>query len=260
MNHTPRKRFGQHFLIDPEIIHKIVLALNPKSNDALLEIGPGKGALTQVVAPLVKQLSVVEVDRDLCEWLRATFSNITLYEADALKFDFNLIPVKTPLRVFGNLPYNISTPLLFHLLSFPNRFSDMLFMLQKEVVDRMRALPHTPDYGRLSVMIQYAAEVTSLFNVPASAFAPPPNVISSVVYLKPYTDQTPHPFAENYKLFHDIVNWAFQHRRKNLKNALSGNIAVEALLALPIDLQRRPETLSVSEYVMIANQLNQSLS
>lgn len=257
-HHTPRKRFGQHFLNDADVIEKIVLALNPQKSENLIEIGPGLGALTKAVMPYVDKLTVIELDRDLAQLLRENYQDkITIIEANALKFDFKQLD--GPARVFGNLPYNISTPLLFHLLSFPNLFTDMLFMLQKEVVDRMKALPHTEDYGRLSVMIQYAAQVTSLFNVPASAFTPPPNVISSIVYIKPYTEQTPHPIAQNYKLFHDVVNWAFQHRRKNLKNALGGQIPVEILSQIPIDLQRRPETLSVSEFVMVANEVNRLL-
>jgi 16S rRNA (adenine1518-N6/adenine1519-N6)-dimethyltransferase len=246
-----RKRFGQHFLNDPEIIYNIIDAIDPQPEDNIVEIGPGRGALTFPLLKVHPQLMLIEIDRDLVQFLKNKLKdNLNIYQADVLDFDFSKL--KSPLRIMGNLPYNISTPLLFHLLSFKPLIKDMFFMLQKEVVDRMSASPHTKDYGRLSIMIQYDYDVIPLFNVPSSAFIPPPKVESSVVKLIPKV--FPEKILER-ALFENIVREAFQHRRKTLKNALKSYITEEIMLKYNIDLMRRPEELSVTEYVTLANQI-----
>jgi len=253
---VPRKRFGQNFLKDNVVIQKIVQHLHLKPEDCCLEIGPGQGALTTAVLNHVKHLEVIEIDRDLCTHLINAYpSQLTVHQQDALKFDFATLSV-TPqkkLRIFGNLPYNISTPLLFHLLTFSNLIEDMVFMLQKEVVMRMAAKSNNKDYGRLSIMIQYACEVHPLFDVGPQSFFPPPKVMSTVVKLIPYGDNKPHPIALNYAHFSNLVNVAFQHRRKTLKNALNTLVPPEVFAHCHIDPQRRSETLSVAEFVALSN-------
>lgn len=257
-SHLARKRFGQHFLTDESVIAHIVRALAPQATDQLVEIGPGLGALTHVVLTEIPHLQVVEIDRDLSHRLKINYpEKITVHEGDGLKFDYRrcLEAEKTPkIRVFGNLPYNISTPLLFHLLSFSDIIEDMLFMLQKEVVMRMGAKTGEDDYGRLSIMIQYHCQVTRLFDVDRRSFSPPPKVTSSVVALRPHITPT-HPIAKNYKNFAHIVNVAFQHRRKTLKNALGDLVPPAVYAALAIDPIRRPETLSLTEFVNLSNAL-----
>ncbi len=250
--HIPRKRFGQNFLKDQNIILKIVEALHPKPGETLVEIGPGQGALTIPVLQHISHLHVVEIDRDLSAQLQQFADKITVHQADALRFDFSTLSVASKLRVFGNLPYNISTPLLFHLLSFADSIQDMLFMLQKEVVVRMAAKPDSAEYGRLSIMMQYACQVFPLFEVGREAFTPAPKVTSKIVRLVPYGAERPFPLAKNYARFAKIVATAFQHRRKTLKNALN---ALEALdfASVNIDPKRRPETLSIAEYVDLSN-------
>lgn len=258
-SHQPRKRFGQHFLIDKNIIDKIVRGLNPQPSDNLVEIGAGTGALTARVLEKIPHFHVVEIDNDLVVHLKNTYSEsaLTVHHHDALEFDFNLLANSDkPLRVFGNLPYNISTPLLFHLLLFATDIKDMVFMLQKEVVVRMCAKPGNGDYGRLSIMIQYACETSMLFDIPPSAFAPPPKVMSSLIHLKPYGTNRPHPKANHYPTFANIVNVAFQHRRKTLKNALQTCVSADIFEKVGIDPIRRPETLSISEYVALSNAIS----
>jgi len=255
-SHQPRKRFGQHFLIDNNIIEKIVRALNPTPLDNLVEIGAGTGALTAKVLAKINHLQVVEIDNDLVVLLKNTYSEstLTVHHHDALNFDFNTVMnSETPLRVFGNLPYNISTPLLFHLLGFATKIKDMVFMLQKEVIVRMCAKPGNSDYGRLSIMIQYACETSMLFDIPPSAFKPPPKVMSSLIHLKPYGENRPHALAQHYPTFANIVNVAFQHRRKTLKNALQTCVNADIFDQVGIDPIRRPETLSIIEYVALSN-------
>ncbi|MBS0288838.1 MAG: 16S rRNA (adenine(1518)-N(6)/adenine(1519)-N(6))-dimethyltransferase RsmA [Proteobacteria bacterium] len=262
-SHFPRKRFGQNFLIDPEVIAKIVRALHPKPEDNLVEIGPGLGALTKNVLTHVKHLNVIEIDKDLVQKLKETYSPgvMTVYQANALDFPFHTLfeEKQKKLRVFGNLPYNISTPLLFHLLIYADFIQDMVFMLQKEVVMRMAAKVHTKDYGRLSIMIQYACEVHGLFDIAPTAFSPPPKVTSSMVQLIPYTDNRPFPLATNTKLFSQVVTVAFSHRRKTLKNALAELISHHHLDGIyqqvGIDPMRRPETLSIEEFISLSNAL-----
>lgn len=252
--HLARKRFGQHFLTDPQILTRIVRALNPKAGENLVEIGPGLGALTAEVLPYLAHLKVIEIDRDLSRHLQNIYANkITIFEQDVLKFDFASLANDQKLRIFGNLPYNISTPLLFHLLSFSNQIQDLLFMLQKEVVMRLAAAPNTPDYGRLSVMIQYGYQVQWLFDVPPSAFSPPPKVMSSIVRLRPYQQEFPHPLAQDYAHFAQLVNVAFQHRRKTLKRALATMATEKSFIQAEIDPQQRPQTLSVTNFVNLSN-------
>lgn len=253
--HIPRKRFGQHFLKDQHVINKIVHALNPKPHENLVEIGAGPGALTHIVLKQIPHLNVVEIDRDLVAKLKERYSEeqLSIYQQDALDFDFSSLATSQPLRVFGNLPYNISTPLLFHLLSFSSGIQDMLFMLQKEVVVRMCAKPGHHEYGRLSVMIQYACETKRLFDIGPEAFSPPPKVMSSVIALIPFTKNHPHPVAKDFRTFFNVVNVAFQHRRKTLKNALHALITPTLFDKVGIDPMRRPETLSVSEFVKLSD-------
>jgi 16S rRNA (adenine1518-N6/adenine1519-N6)-dimethyltransferase len=254
LSHRPRKRFGQNFLHDPAVIGKIVAAISPAGSEQLVEIGPGHGAIT---VPLLRQagrLAVVELDRDLINPLQARcagLGDLTVYNSDALRFDFCAIAGIAPLRVIGNLPYNISTPLLFHLLAQHRCICDMHFMLQKEVVERMAAMPGNRQYGRLSVMLQYRCEVTCLFNIGPDAFNPPPRVESAFVRLVPYA--SPLVQVNDEVVFEQLVRQAFSQRRKTLRNTLRGMLSVEAINALGIDPAARAETLSVSEFALLAN-------
>lgn len=252
-SHRPRKRFGQHFLHERGIIQRIVTAFDPKPSDHVVEIGPGEGVLTRELVGKVARLDVVELDRDLIARLRESLpETVTIHSADALKFDFCAIaPPDRKLRVIGNLPYNISTPLLFHLLDQAHCIGDMLFMLQKEVVDRMVATPGGKDYGRLSVMLQWEAKVEKLFNVGAGAFRPPPKVDSSVVRLTPHA--VPPIEVPDPQRFAAIVKAAFSQRRKVLRNTLKGLVAPETMERLGIDPGRRAETLSLAEFAELAN-------
>ena len=256
MRHQPRKRFGQHFLRDRGVIDRIVSALAPQPGDTVVEIGPGEGALTRALLERVPVLQAVELDRDLAAYLRQSYApeRLIVHQADALDFDFcQLAPPDGRLRVVGNLPYNISTPLLFHLLTQIGCIADMLFMLQKEVVDRLAAAPDTPDYGRLSVMIQWQLQVESLFDVGPESFDPPPQVDSSVVYLRPHS--TAPVTVANPETFARVVKTAFANRRKTLRNNLRDLISAEALNALGIDPMRRAETLTLEEFARLANAL-----
>lgn len=254
-SHKPRKRFGQHFLNDFNVVQRIVSAINPHQDQHLVEIGPGMGVLTQELLPLVRKLDAVELDRDIIPKLHATclpLGNFTIHSADALKFDFcHLAQNGEPLRVVGNLPYNISTPLLFHLIAQIECIEDMHFMLQKEVVDRLAAQPNCGDYGKLSIMVQYYCRVEHLFNVPPDAFSPPPKVDSAVVRLTPYAK--PPVQVNGIKALEKIVAAAFAQRRKTLRNNLKGLIAPEQWQELNIDPQRRAETLTLAEFAQLAN-------
>jgi 16S rRNA (adenine1518-N6/adenine1519-N6)-dimethyltransferase len=253
-SHQPRRRFGQHFLHDPGVIARIVAAIDPQPGDALVEIGPGLGALTAPLLERVDRMHVVELDRDLAGRLRAAHppERLVVHAGDALRFDFGALPA--PLRVVGNLPYNISTPLLFRLSEFAPRLRDLHFMLQREVVDRMVAAPSSPDYGRLSVMLQYRFEMARLFVVGAGAFRPPPKVESAVVRM------VPRPAAalgaRDSILLTRVVTAAFTKRRKTLRNALEGVADEATLRALEIDPRLRPENLAVEDYVRIANAIS----
>ena len=234
--HPPRKRFGQHFLHDPRVLARIVDALKLADTDTVVEIGPGEGALTHLLLEKLGQLDVVEIDRDLAARLQAP--GIRVHQADALEFDFGQFP--RGMRLVGNLPYNISTPLLFHLARFAQRVRDMHFMLQLEVVERMVAAPSTPAYGRLSVALQARFRMHKLFNVSKGAFRPPPKVESAVVRLLPL--EAPLAVDE------DLLRRAFSARRKQLRNALPGI----DFAALGIDPSLRPENLSPQDYARLS--------
>jgi len=253
--HKPRKRFGQHFLNDPEIIQKIVQAIHPKPEDALVEIGPGLGAITQPLLQQVDHLDVIELDRDLAKTIGdrvTTPHQLTVYQQDALKFDFQqLSRPQKKLRIIGNLPYNISTPLLFHLLKFAPLIQDMHFMLQKEIVDRITAKPNTKAYGRLTVMIQYFCETHSLFTVEPTAFKPPPKVNSAVIRLVPHTT-LPYP-ALSQALLKEVTTQAFNQRRKTIHNALKPYLSSADFVTLSLNPILRPEELTVEDFVRISN-------
>ncbi|MCL7943203.1 16S rRNA (adenine(1518)-N(6)/adenine(1519)-N(6))-dimethyltransferase RsmA [Marinobacter sp. ATCH36] len=254
--HQARKRFGQNFLHDPGVIERIIRAINPKPDEALVEIGPGLGALTEEMLAVNPGLQVVELDRDLIPVLRTKFFNypeFRIHEADALKFDFGKLVDSKPLRIIGNLPYNISTPLIFHLLGHSGVVQDMHFMLQKEVVQRMGAVPGDNNYGRLGIMTQYFCRVQPLFEVGPGAFRPAPKVDSAIVRLVPH-ETLPHP-AKDYKLLQAVVRTAFSARRKTLRKALAGMITVQQLNSIGINDGLRPENLGLPEYVAIADLL-----
>ncbi|WP_027849339.1 16S rRNA (adenine(1518)-N(6)/adenine(1519)-N(6))-dimethyltransferase RsmA [Marinospirillum minutulum] len=253
--HKARKRFGQNFLQDTGMIRKIVRAIAPAGKDHLVEIGPGMGAITELLLEENGQLDVIELDRDLVPGLRVKFFNypeFTLHEADALKFDFaQLRQADEKLRIVGNLPYNISTPLIFHLLSFQGLIQDMHFMLQKEVVERLAAKPGTGEWGRLSVMAQYYCDIENLFLVPPECFKPQPKVESAIVRMTP--KQQPTHQALDEKILGETLRLAFAQRRKTLRNNMKGYVTAEQLEALDLDPQRRPETLNLEEFVKLAN-------
>ncbi len=254
MSHRPRKRFGQNFLHDPIVIRKIVDAIDPQPGDHLVEIGPGQAALTIPLLERVGRMEAIEIDRDLVPVVQercAPYGELSLHNVDALKFDFRSLKTDDrALRVVGNLPYNISTPILFHLLQSREVIADMHFMLQKEVVERMAAGPGSKIYGRLSVMLQAWCEVTRLFDIGPGAFNPPPKVDSSIVRLVPRPDEEvaiddPEGFAK-------LVRLAFAQRRKTLRNNLKPLMDGEQISALGIDPGVRPETLSVADFKLLA--------
>jgi 16S rRNA (adenine1518-N6/adenine1519-N6)-dimethyltransferase len=251
MKHIAKKRFGQNFLTDQSVIASLVDAISPKVDDLMVEIGPGLGALTKPLLQKLNLLHVVEVDRDIIAWMQKEYSknNIEIHNADALKFDFTSLG--NHLRVTGNLPYNISTPILFHLLDNVAHISDMHFMLQKEVVERMVAAPSTPAYGRLSVMLQYHLRMEYLITVPPESFEPAPKVESAFVRCVPHATL---PFiAKDENHFAKIVLAAFGQRRKTLRNTLKGLLDDAGFTALGIDSQKRAENLSVADFVAISN-------
>ncbi len=251
-----KKRFGQHFLHDPRVIDRILRTLDPQPGETLIEIGPGLGALTAPLLRRVPELTVIELDRDVIPHLRAACGEapgLRVVMADALSVDYAaLAPPDTPLRLVGNLPYNISTPLLFHLLGFADRVRDMHFMLQKEVVDRMCAGPDDDAYGRLSVALAARAEVVHLFDVGAGAFRPPPKVESSVVRLRP---RAPDFAIDDQATFDRVVTAAFLMRRKTLSNSLRSLMPADEIRAAGIDPQWRAERLSAAQFAALANRL-----
>jgi 16S rRNA (adenine1518-N6/adenine1519-N6)-dimethyltransferase len=248
-SHRPRKRFGQHFLHDPRVLARIVEAVDPAREDFLVEIGPGEGALTGPLLEKLDELQVIEIDRDLAASLENRYSKkkLTVHCADALEFDFALFP--KGMRIVGNLPYNISTPILFHVARYADRVRDMHFMLQLEVVERMVAAPSTPEYGRLSVALQTRFRMKKLFNVSSGAFRPPPKVESAVVRLEPLAERPQRDMAP----LDDLLRRAFSARRKQLRNALP--LTIEGYAALNIDPHSRPENLSPADYMRIAEYL-----
>ena len=255
--HRPRKRFGQHFLHDPAVVRRIITALAPRPDDVLVEIGPGTGVLTTALLDEVPRLHAVEIDRDLAQRLEASFAErgLSLHLADALRFDFaTLAEGPATLRVVGNLPYNISSPLIFHLLSMRGAIRDMHFMLQREVVTRLAAAPGGKDYGRLSVMVQLHCTVEPLFRVGAGAFRPPPRVESAVVRLRPHASLPLQ--ARDLPLLSLIVTRAFGQRRKTLRNALRGVCSEPLMHSVDVDPSARPETLPVSAYVRLTQALS----
>ena len=251
-----RKRFGQHFLHDPGVIARIVAAIDPKPGDRLIEIGPGRGALSRPLLERCGRLEVIEIDRDLIPALRQHClgaGELVVHQADALQVDLaELHGAGPPLRICGNLPYNISTPLLFHLLESRAVIDDMHFMLQREVVERMTARPGGKEYGRLTVMLAAACRVESLFRVGRGAFNPPPAVDSAVVRLIPHAGA---PFSlPDPQRYARLVGAAFSMRRKTLRNSLRGLVGPSAFVAAGIDAGRRPETLSPMEFAKLAAQ------
>lgn len=255
--HRPRKRFGQHFLTDPDVIEQIVAAIRPRKGDVIVEIGPGRGAITNPLARFDAELHLVEFDRDLVALLRKRFASVEhvhVHEADALRFDFAGIGSK--LRVVGNLPYNISTPLLFRLIEFQNHLVDMHFMLQKEVVDRMAASPGNKSYGRLSVMLRCSVDVEPLFDVGPASFTPPPKVMSSVVCMRPKPSRAIDP-GETDEL-RRLVTQAFSQRRKTLRNALKGHVSDECLRAVGIDPAMRAEEVPVEVWIRLAKRSSEA--
>ena len=253
--HIARKRFGQHFLQDPRYIARIIAAFAPVPTDHIVEIGPGLGVLTRELLRHAHALDAVELDRDLIVHLQrdiVPLGGLTLHSADALDFNFcHLVQKPQKLRVIGNLPYNISTPILFHLFDQLDCIHDMLFMLQKEVVDRMCAQAGDHDYGRLSVMLQWRCHVESLFHVPAGAFAPAPKVDSAMVHLTPHSQ--PLIEVRDPLYFSALVKAAFAQRRKTLRNTLKGMVTAEAMQTLGIDPGRRAQTLNLEEFAALAN-------
>jgi 16S rRNA (adenine1518-N6/adenine1519-N6)-dimethyltransferase len=251
--HIPRRRFGQHFLTDQAVIADIVAAIRPQADDAMVEIGPGLGALTTPLAAVLRHLHVIEIDRDIVERLHRAYppERLSVHAGDVLEFDFSTLP--QGLRVVGNLPYNISTPLLFHLAHYAERIRDMHFMLQKEVVERMVARPDGGDYGRLSVMLQYRFDMQLLLEVAPDAFTPPPQVHSAVVRMlpRPQAQLT----AASQAGLEQVVRRAFGQRRKTLRNSLAGLLEAGDYVMLGIEPGMRAENLAVADFVSISNHL-----
>ena len=250
MKHIPRKRFGQHFLSDRGIIDAIVDVIQPQAGQPMVEIGPGLAALTQPLVERLGQLTVIELDRDLALRLRL-HKQLNVVESDVLRVDFTALAAGQKLRVVGNLPYNISTPILFHLLTHVSAIEDQHFMLQKEVVDRMVASPATSDYGRLSVMLQWRYEMENVLFVPPESFDPPPRVESAVVRMVPRVE----PAKIDVKLLEKMVQVAFSQRRKLLRHTL-GAWLTERNFAGSFNVQRRAEEVPVEEYLQLAMALN----
>ena len=251
MSHRPRKRFSQNFLIDEGVIDAIVSAVAPDPGDMMVEIGPGLAALTRPLAQVVQPLHVVEIDRDIVARLRSAFppERLIVHEGDALEFDFAALGPQ--LRVVGNLPYHISTPILFHLAAAADALRDIHVMLQAEVVERITAAPASSAYGRPSVMLQYRFEIEKVLEVPPSAFEPPPKVDSAVARMIPRGAGAPR--ARDEKLLEETVARAFSQRRKTLRNTLGNIFSPSDFTAVEIDPQARAQTLSVEDFVRIAN-------
>ena len=259
MAHIPRKRFGQNFLHDHNIIYNIISSIQAKPGEHWVEIGPGQGALTEPLLKTGIRLDVVELDRDLVTLLKEQFKqydNLQIHSADALRFDFSALAEDgKKLRIIGNLPYNISTPLMFHLLDNAYCIEDMHFMLQKEVVDRICAAPGSKKYGRLSVMMQYYCATELLFDVPPESFDPAPKVMSAIVRLVPH--QQPPVQVNDIAKLNRVVTQAFSQRRKTLRNSLKKLITEEEIVALNIDPTLRAETISLADFAKLSNLLQE---
>ncbi|THB73191.1 MAG: 16S rRNA (adenine(1518)-N(6)/adenine(1519)-N(6))-dimethyltransferase RsmA [Gammaproteobacteria bacterium] len=260
MQHKAKKRFGQNFLHDKRIIGRIVSSINPKEGENIVEIGPGLGAMTLPVLECCKKMTAIELDRSLIENLQkitASIGELILHQGDALKFDLgelsseHLSPENQKMRLIGNLPYNISTPLLFHFVKWTDRIQDMHFMLQKEVVQRMAACPGTKIYGRLSVMLQYHCHVESLFEIHPGAFNPPPKVDSAIVRLIPHA--APPVQVDDMQLFSEMVTAAFNGRRKTIRNSLKKFLSEDQIQQAGLDPQIRPEQLELAQFAALAN-------
>ena len=254
MKHIPKKRFGQNFLTDDNVLHEIIRAIAPQPDDLMVEIGPGQGAMTRLLLDGLAQLQVVELDRDLVTLLQKKFNpeKLHIHSGDALQFDFgSLCSDERKLRIVGNLPYNISSPLLFHLAQYAPQVIDQHFMLQKEVVERMVAAPGSRDYGRLSVMLQWRYRMELLFIVPPEAFDPPPKVESAIVRMVPIASPLE---CEQHKL-EQVVTKAFSQRRKVIRNCVAGMFSEAQLVEAGIDPQSRPETVPLEQFVRLARML-----
>lgn len=259
-HYKTKKRFGQHFLNDYSVIEKLIYEINPSPTDKIVEIGPGLGALTFPMLEKINALDVVEIDRDVIARLQQRNDpKLTIHGVDALKFDFaSLQENQAKLRIVGNLPYNISTPLIFHLLDFKNKISDMHFMLQNEVVKRITAEPNSKAYGRLSVMVQYHCKTEYLFFVGPESFDPPPKVDSAILRLSPWENQ---PYqADDEKHLSELVAQAFSMRRKTLRNNLKKVISAEQIEGLGIDPSKRAENLEISDFVKLSNFITNQLN
>jgi 16S rRNA (adenine1518-N6/adenine1519-N6)-dimethyltransferase len=257
-DHRARKRFGQNFLQDDNIIRRIVAAINPKAGEHIVEIGPGQGAITTPLLASGARLDAIELDRDLAAWLQSRFAEVetfSLHQANVLKFDLaSLTTEPRSLSVVGNLPYNISTPCIFHLLKHQSLIHEMTFMLQLEVVQRLAAQVGDDQYGRLGIMVQYYCQVDHLFDVPPGAFYPQPKVTSAIVRLTPHREQK--LVASDTAMLQDVVRTAFSQRRKTLRNCLKTLISDMRPEDLPVDLSLRPENLSLADYVNLSNTLS----
>ena len=257
MKHQPRKRFGQNFLHDQSVIDRIISCIAPQSSDLLVEIGPGQAALTKPLLESGGELHLIEIDRDLVSKLQKQFSdtpNITLHSCDALKADLSEITGNRPFRLIGNLPYNISTPLIFHVLEWSKLIVDMHFMLQKEVVERMAAAPGSRTYGRLSVMTQFRCNVTPVFDVLPESFSPKPRVCSSIVRLQPLKE--PPADAGSFENFERVVTAAFSQRRKTLRNSLGRLLSTDQIETAGVNPGERAEQLSLSQFAALARTLS----
>ncbi len=255
-NHQARKRFGQNFLHDRGIIDRVVSSMLIKQDDNILEIGPGLGAITKQILPITQSINVIELDRDIIPKLKFNcdgLGDLNILQTDALKVDYGQFAKKSLIRVVGNLPYNISTPLLFHLFTYLEKIKDMHFMLQKEVVLRMAASPGNKTYGRLSVMTQSVCDVQMLFLVPPESFTPIPKVESAIVRLKPREKPL---LIEDRKLFEMVVMEAFNQRRKTLRNVWRKRIGADVIEFLGINPALRPEMVSLQEFVQVSNYLS----
>lgn len=252
-SHRPRKRFGQHFLHDTGVINRIIDAIQPREQDLVVEVGPGEGVLTHRLAERCGSLHALEIDRDLAAALQHHYqgrSTVTIHQVDALKFDLcSIAQANQTIRLVGNLPYNVSTPLLFHFMRHASCIDDMHFMLQKEVVDRLVAKPGNKIYGRLSVMIQMLCDTEQLFDIGPGAFRPPPKVWSAVVRLRPRS--RPLINLQQVTTMEQLTQQVFSQRRKTLRKSLQGRVSAEALEQHGIDSSRRPETLTLEEFVVL---------